>query len=107
MSERMRVTRLTLPLVLLAAALLPTSGGTQVLLQRVDVKKFTCAQAMALTGDERYRLLIYYNGYMDGRRGAAIWDDRVVGPRIDRVVETCKASPSLPLLDAFTKAWKP
>lgn len=103
----MRVARRILLLALLVAALLPASGETQPWVERVDVKKFTCAQAMALPGEQRAGVLVYYNGYMDGRRGAAVWDDKVVGARIDRVVETCKASPSLPVLDAFTKAWKP
>jgi hypothetical protein len=36
-----------------------------------------------------------------------VWDDDVVGARIDRVDASCKATPSQSLLDAFTKAWKP
>ena len=51
-------------------------------------------------------MLIYYNGYQDGRSGTKVWRDEVVGARVDRVMTTCKATPTLPLMEAFSRAWK-
>lgn len=100
--------RTTLVLTVLGLALWPALAAAQhQWADRVDVTKFTCREYMGLTGERRARALIYYNGYMDGRSSATVWEDDIVGARIDRVDASCKATPSQPLLDAFTKAWKP
>lgn len=102
-----RVIRRTLVLAMVGAALLPASGDTQVFPHRVEVGKYTCGEILSLSGEARARMLIYFNGYLDGRSGTSVWDDQMVGARIDRALDSCKAAPALPLLDAFARAWKP
>lgn len=92
---------------LVGGLVLPAAGGAQITPQRVEVAKFTCGEFLALSGEQRDRVLIYFNGYLDGKSGTKVWADEVVGPRIDRVVAYCKATPTLSLLEAFRRAWKP
>jgi hypothetical protein len=85
----------------------PGSGDAQVAPIRIDVTTFTCGDALALSGEKRDRVLIYFNGYLDGKAGTTVWVDEVVAPRIDRALAHCKTTRSLPLLDAFARAWNP
>lgn len=103
---KQRITRALL-LGLVGGLLLPASGGPQVFPHRVEVAKFTCGEFLALGGEERDRVLIYFNGYLDGKSGTKVWTDEVVGARVDRALGYCKATPTLPLMDAFRRAWKP
>jgi hypothetical protein len=95
-----------LVLGLAGGLLLPATGRAQVGPHRVDVAKFTCGEFLALSGEHQYRALIYFNGYLDGQSGAKVWADEGVGSRVDRAVGYCKATPTLPLLEAFRRAWK-
>lgn len=102
-----RITRSALWLGLVGGLLVPASGLAQIFPNRVELAKYTCRQFLALDGDERFRVLIYLNGYLDGKSGAKVWDDKVIAARIDRAVDYCKATPTLPVLEAFGRAWKP
>jgi len=74
--------------------------------RRFDLDKLTCAELSKLKeGEERDRILIYMNGYLDGTYKTTRWDAEVVGKRIDRVLLLCKANPQSTLLDAFKRAW--
>jgi len=70
---------------------------------RIDM--VTCQELLSLSGEHRDRLLIYLNGYLDGKQQATIWDERVVGERIDRVFAACKAKPETPVVRAFADQW--
>jgi hypothetical protein len=105
--EALRVLRGVISLGLVGAVLLPGSAAGQVHPNHFDVGKLTCKELLSYTGDNRARLLIYFNGYVDGRAGTQLWEDKVVGARVDRALDYCRATPSLPVLEAFTKAWKP
>jgi hypothetical protein len=102
-----RIVRRALLLGLVGGLLLPASGDAQLAPHRVEVGKFTCREFLALGGQERDRVLIYFNGYLDGKSGTKVWADAVVGARIDRAVGYCKATPTLTLMEAFDRAWKP
>lgn len=91
---------------LVGGLLLPASGGAQIFPNQFDLAKFTCGRFLELDGDERDRVLVYYNGYQDGKSGTKVWRDEVVGARVDRVMATCKTTPTLPLMEAFSRAWK-
>lgn len=104
---RRRIVRRAVLLGLAGGLLLPASGGAQVAPHRIELAKFTCREFLALGGEGRDRVLIYFNGYMDGKRGTKVWADDVVGARVDRVVASCKATPTLTLMEAFSGAWKP
>jgi HdeA/HdeB family len=77
----------------------------QVAPPRVEIDKFTCADLLALTGEARYRLLVYLNGYMNGSRGQKVWVQQAEGARIDRAESECKAAPARTVLEVFTAVW--
>ena len=95
---------------LLASCALPMSTeaqGLKVPARKVEINKLTCEEFSAVGGgEERDRILIYMNGYLDGTRKAAHWDAEEIAPRIEQVVRICKDNPKLSLLDAFRRAWK-
>jgi hypothetical protein len=92
---------------MVAVTLLPGPSGAQVSPHRIEVATFTCGEVLSLGGEARDRVLIYFNGYLDGKGGTTVWVAQVVGARVDRALAYCKATPTLPLLDAFSRAWKP
>ena len=88
------------------AALLAGVTMAQVTPRRIEIDKITCAQLLASRGDERYRLLVYFNGYMNGSQGQKVWDELREGERIDRAEGACKAAPAETVLGVFTTAWR-
>jgi len=93
---------------LVVVTLLPGAGDAQVAPpQSIDLATITCGDALALSGEQRDRLLVYLNGYLDGKAGTTVWVAQVVGARIDRALAECKTTPALPLLNAFARAWNP
>jgi len=95
---------------LLASCALPPSAAAQtptVPPRKVEINRLTCEEFSAVgRGEDRDRILIYMNGYVDGTRKITTWDASEVGKRIDEVMRICKESPKLTLLDAFKRAWK-
>lgn len=103
----MRLVLAMLLLGLVVVTLLPGPGDAQVAPLRIEVTALTCGDALALSGERRDRLLIYFNGYLDGKAGTTVWVDQEAGARIDRALAHCRTTPALPLLDAFARAWNP
>lgn len=94
--------------VLIASCVtIPASAGAQVSVipRTFRVDAFTCREFLSLPGERRDNVLIYYNGYLDGTRRAPVWDERVAGERIERVVAACASRPEVPLLRVFNDAW--
>ena len=69
---------------------------------RLDL--LTCGELLAITADERDRVLIFYNGYLAGTRGLTTWDERVQGAIIERAVKHCRQNPGDRVLSTFTTA---
>ena len=90
-----------------AAILIAASAWAQITppprVIRLDA--LTCGELVSLPGDQRDRLLIYLNGYVDGMRRASTWEERLAGERIDRAMAECKLRPEAPLLRIFGDAW--
>jgi len=91
--------------VLVALVAGEARGQVRVSPRVIQIDKVTCAELLAEHGDVRDRLLIYLNGYLDGRRQQRTWDEAVVGQRIERALDRCKSNPSATVLDTFSKAW--
>lgn len=93
---------------LLAALALPAPGAAlEIPPRKVEINKFTCGEFSSLaTGEERDRVLIYMNGYLDGTRKTAVWDAGPVGKRIDEVLRLCREDPKLTVINAFKRAWR-
>ena len=93
---------------LLTAAMLLFAGGvaaqTSLVPRTLQIDRLTCAELLALPGETRDRVLIYFDGYMDGTRRKTTWDERVEGEMVERAVGHCKADPSDTVLSAFTRA---
>ena len=93
-------------LALAAAYLLPGSAPAQVSLrpQIIQIDQLKCQQLASLEPERRDRLMIYFNGYVDGMRRHTVWDEVAVGAMIDRAVGYCQANPGETILSAFTRA---
>ena len=91
----------------IAATVIAASAWAQVALtpRVIRLDALTCGELVSLPGDQRDRLLIYLNGYVDGTRRAVTWDERLAGERIDRAIAECKSRPEAPLLRTFVDAW--
>lgn len=70
----------------------------------IAVDKVKCAELLARTGADADRLLLYYNGYVDGMRRQTTWDERAAGELVERALRSCKADPAETILSAFTRA---
>jgi hypothetical protein len=93
--------------LLTGLALPPSAESLEIPPRKVEIEKFTCGQFSSLeTGQERDRVLIYMNGYLDGTRRVTVWDAAPVGKRIDEVVRLCQEDPKLTLMNAFKRAWR-
>ena len=82
-------------LALAAANFLPASAPAQVGLtpQILQIDQLKCSQLVSVAPERRDRLLIYFNGYVDGIRRHTVWDEVAVGAMIDRAVGYCQANP--------------
>lgn len=93
-------------LVLAAADFVPGRARAQVTLtpRVIQIDQVKCSELPSVSDQRQERLLVYFNGYVDGMRGRTVWDERQVGELIDRVLGYCKADPSETLLSVFTRA---
>jgi hypothetical protein len=95
----------------IGGALVLSAGAARAQLQiqispaKVDTAGLTCGEFLAQAGEVRDRVLIYFNGYLDGTATTTIWDPALVGARIDQVMRSCEASPASTILNAFKRAW--
>ena len=93
-------------LALAAADFLPERASAQVTLtpRVIQIDQIKCAELQSVSSDQMDRLLVYFNGYVDGMRRHTVWDERQVGELIDRALDYCKADPTETVLSAFTRA---
>lgn len=89
-----------------AANSVPEPAPAQVTLtpRVIQIDQVKCAEMQTGSDQKQERLLVYFNGYVDGMRRLTVWDERQVGEAIDRVLAYCKADPAESLLSAFTRA---
>ncbi len=98
----MKARYLGVAVVLLAGA---ASGQVSLTPRTYRVDAITCGELVSLSGEERDRVLIYFNGYLDGARNETTWDERVTGRRIDEVFARCRENPASPVLRVFGEVW--
>jgi HdeA/HdeB family protein len=91
-------------LALAAASFLPASAQVRLTPQVLQIDQLKCSELASVTPERRDRLLIYFNGYVDGMRRHTVWDEVAVGAMIDRAVGYCQANPGETILSAFTRA---
>jgi len=93
-------------LALAAAELMPERAPAQMTLtpRVIQIDQVKCSDLQAGSDQKQERLLVYFNGYLDGMRRHTVWDERKVGEMVDRALGYCKADPSETLLSAFTRA---
>ena len=93
-------------LALAAAELMPERAPAQVTLtpRVIQIDQVKCSDLQSGSDQKQERLLVYFNGYLDGMRRNTVWDERKVAEMIDRALGYCKADPSETLLSAFTRA---
>jgi len=93
-------------LALTAAELMPERAPAQMTLtpRVIQIDQVKCSDLQAGSDQKQERLLVYFNGYLDGMRRHTVWDERKVGEMVDRALGYCKADPSETLLSAFTRA---
>jgi HdeA/HdeB family len=90
----------------LAAELMPARAPAQMTLtpRVIQIDQVKCSDLQSGSDQKQERLLVYFNGYLDGMRRHTVWDERKVGEMVDRALGYCKADPSETLLSAFTRA---
>ena len=95
-------------LALAAADFFPERASAQVTLtpRVIQIDQIKCAELQSISSDRMDRLLVYFNGYVDGMRRHTVWDERKVAELIDRALNYCKADPTETVLSAFTRASK-
>jgi len=103
--EQRVITRRGLLSLGIGVALIAGSAWGQPAPRVLQLDALTCRELQELPGEPRDRFLIYLTGYLDGKQGAAAWDEALTGQRIDRAVAACKANPVASLLRVFTEAW--
>jgi hypothetical protein len=93
-------------LALAAADFLPERASAQVTLtpRVIQIDQVKCSELQSISSDKMDRLMVYFNGYVDGMRRRTVWDERQVGELIDRALSYCKADPTETVLSAFTRA---
>jgi len=93
-------------LALAAAEFQPERAPAQVTLtpRVIQIDQIKCAELQSTSSDRMDRLLVYFNGYVDGMRRHKVWDERKVAELVDRAVNYCKADPTETVLSAFTRA---
>ena len=93
-------------LALAAAEVVPERAPAQMTLtpRVIQIDKLKCAELQSGSDQKQDRLLVYFNGYVDGMRGRKVWDENKVAELIDRALAACKANPNETLLTAFKKA---
>ena len=72
----------------------------------IQIDQLKCSELHTPPDQKQERLLVYFNGYVDGMRGNKVWDERKVAEMVDRALASCKANPGETLLSAFTRASK-
>ena len=92
-------------LALAAANFAPERAPAQMTLtpRIIQIDQVKCAE-LQVADQKSDRLLVYFNGYVDGMRRHTVWDERQVGEMVERAVNYCKANPGESLLSAFTRA---
>jgi HdeA/HdeB family protein len=90
-----------------AVILVAGAAGAQISLtpRTIKVDEFTCGGLLSLSGEQRDRVLIYFNGYLDGVHKETTWDERLTGRRIDEVFAKCRESPTSAVLHVFSEVW--
>jgi len=92
--------------VVAAALLAPGASRAEPVPPRpIKIAALTCGELLAAPPELRDRMLIYFNGVLDGYRKATVWNPAVVGKRIDQVMSTCQRDPKSTVLKAFQRAW--
>ena len=95
-------------LALAAAELIPERAPAQVTLtpRVIQIDQVKCSELQTPPDQKQERLLVYFNGYVDGMRRNKVWDERKVAELVDRALAYCKEDPGGTLLSAFTRAAK-
>ena len=91
-------------LTLAAASFLPASAQMSLTPRVLQIDQLKCYELASITSERRDRLMIYFNGYVDGMRRHTVWDEVAVGAMIDRAVGHCRDNPNDTILSAFTRA---
>jgi hypothetical protein len=89
---------------LAAANILPASAQMSLRPQVIQIDQLKCHQLASLEPERRDRLMVYFNGYIDGMRRHTVWDEVAAGAMIDRAVAHCRDNPNDTILSAFTRA---
>jgi hypothetical protein len=72
-----------------------------------DLERETCAELIGASLEDRTVAAMFYYGYVSARAGTRLIDSAQVETRVRRAVAECEASPSTPILQAFTRALVP
>lgn len=68
---------------------------------QLDIDKITCREALKMTGDERAFTVIYFHGFMSGKKNETHFDGPALSEATDKIADYCIDNPSETLLKSF------
>ena len=86
--------------VLAALLLLPAAAQAEG--ETLDLAQSTCADLAGNNAARRF-FVIWFDGYLAGKRGATVSDGKRMQERLDRVLEACKPDMSQKILPLMEK----
>lgn len=69
----------------------------------VEMSTVDCRTMLKMDSDEQDFTLIYFHGFISGKKGETLFDGPVLREATDKIMDFCIDSPSATLMEAFEK----
>lgn len=68
----------------------------------VEIEKVTCRDLL-LMYDDQEATLVFFHGFMSGKKGEMLYDDKGLTESTDKILEHCVDNPAVSVLSVFEK----
>lgn len=68
---------------------------------RLQIDEITCREALKMGGDERAFTVIFFHGFISGKKGQTLFDGPALMEATDKIADYCIDNPSEKLIKAF------
>jgi hypothetical protein len=104
METMMTGTRKASPILMAAmisAALAGSAKSESDVKTRLHIDKITCREALKMDGDDRAFTVIFFHGFVSGKKNEILFDGPTLTEATDKIADYCIDNPSDMLLKAF------